>query len=139
MLLAIPESIEIRAFIDSDVDKGALLGFKDLITKIKAFAAGANTVPIEFQVSLNGYVLHGQKSLLTYKTLWLRMFWEHRNLNLICLMSTTLHHIFAQALAQRRHSLRSIASSRKLKSSVMMETPRQPTTHSSMDRYLLLP
>jgi hypothetical protein len=51
MLRAIPSSIEIRAFRDSDIDENALLGFKDLVNKIMAFAEGVGTVPTELQVS----------------------------------------------------------------------------------------
>jgi hypothetical protein len=139
MLRTIPKPIELRAFVESAVDKNALLGFKDLVNNIMMFSAGANTVPIELQVSLHGYILLGQKSQLTYKILWLRMFWEHRNINLLYLMSTTLHHIFAQALAQRRHSLKSIVLSTKLGSSLQIETLRQPTTRLLMDPYSLSP
>lgn len=38
MLRAIPSSINLRAFRDSDVDKDALLGFKDLVNKVIVFA-----------------------------------------------------------------------------------------------------
>jgi hypothetical protein len=42
--------INLRAFRDSDVDGNALLGFKDLVNKIMAFAEGVGTVPAELQV-----------------------------------------------------------------------------------------
>jgi hypothetical protein len=44
--------INLRAFRDSDVDENALLGFKDLVNKILAFAEGVGTVPVGLQVSL---------------------------------------------------------------------------------------
>jgi hypothetical protein len=47
MLRAIPSSTEVRAFIASDVNQNALLGFRDLIDKVLDFAEGLATVPAE--------------------------------------------------------------------------------------------
>jgi hypothetical protein len=49
---SINTGINLRAFRDSDVDENALLGFKDLVNKIIAFAGGVSTVPVGLQVSL---------------------------------------------------------------------------------------
>jgi hypothetical protein len=48
----IDTGINLRAFRDSDVGENALLGFKDVVNKIMAFAEGVGTVPAELQVGL---------------------------------------------------------------------------------------
>ncbi|THW75948.1 hypothetical protein D6D17_10500 [Aureobasidium pullulans] len=50
MLRAIPSSINLRAFRDSDIDNKALLGFRNLVNQILDFAEGLGTDPAELKI-----------------------------------------------------------------------------------------
>lgn len=51
ILRTIPKAINLRAFVDSDVDRDAPLGFAELLEQILTFAQGVNTIPAQLKVS----------------------------------------------------------------------------------------